>query len=59
MCSSDLAICPGLYEAEVRYLMQEEWALCADDILRRRSKLALHLPPDATTLLDEWIARQT
>jgi glycerol-3-phosphate dehydrogenase len=51
-------IVPGLYEAEARYLMQEEWALNADDILRRRSKLALHVPPDAATLLNEWIARQ-
>lgn len=32
-----------LTEAEVRYLMQEEWAETADDILWRRTKLGLHL----------------
>jgi glycerol-3-phosphate dehydrogenase len=49
-------IVPGLFEAEVRYLLTQEWALNADDILRRRSKLALHLPPDAAQTLDDWIA---
>lgn len=32
-----------LTEREVRYLMQHEWAQDADDILWRRSKMALHL----------------
>mgnify|MGYP000565320688 CR=1 FL=1 len=31
-----------LYEAEVEYLKQHEWALQSDDILWRRSKLGLH-----------------
>jgi len=33
----------GLYEAEVDYLTRNEWALTADDILWRRSKLGLHV----------------
>lgn len=33
----------GLYQREVEYLMREEWARTADDILRRRSKLYLQL----------------
>ena len=33
----------GLSEAEVRYLMDREWAQTADDVLWRRSKLGLHL----------------
>lgn len=33
----------GLYEAEVRYLIDHEFALTAEDILWRRSKLGLHL----------------
>ncbi|MGE0750453.1 MAG: glycerol-3-phosphate dehydrogenase [Variibacter sp.] len=33
----------GLTEAEVRYLMQHEWAETAEDVLWRRSKLGLHL----------------
>lgn len=32
----------GLTRAEVDYLVREEWALCADDILWRRTKLGLH-----------------
>jgi glycerol-3-phosphate dehydrogenase len=37
----------GLYEAEVDYLMRHEWAVTDEDILWRRSKLALHVS-DAT-----------
>ena len=33
----------GLFEPEVRYLMQHEWAVEADDILWRRTKLGLRL----------------
>jgi glycerol-3-phosphate dehydrogenase len=32
----------GLFEAEVRYLAQHEWATTPEDILWRRSKLGLH-----------------
>jgi glycerol-3-phosphate dehydrogenase len=48
-------IAPGLYAREVQYLMQHEWASCAEDILWRRSKLGLHLPPDTEQKLDTWI----
>ncbi len=33
----------GLTSAELRYLVREEWARSADDVLWRRSKLGLHL----------------
>jgi glycerol-3-phosphate dehydrogenase len=33
----------GLYEAELRYLMEREWAVTAEDVLWRRSKLGLRL----------------
>ena len=33
----------GLTEAEVRYLISQEWAREADDVLWRRSKLGLRL----------------
>ena len=33
----------GLFEAEVDYLIRNEWALSADDVLWRRSKLGLHV----------------
>jgi len=48
-------ILPGLYEAEVEYLMGQEWARCADDILWRRSKLGLHLAPGSAAVLDQWM----
>lgn len=48
-------VLPGLYAAEIDYLMQSEWAVTAADILWRRSKLGLHLPADAETMLDNWI----
>jgi glycerol-3-phosphate dehydrogenase len=49
-------ILPGLYCAEVDYLRQQEFARTADDILWRRSKLRLHLPPDSTAVLERWLA---
>jgi glycerol-3-phosphate dehydrogenase len=51
-------VLPGLFEAELRYLVEREWATTAEDILWRRSKLGLHLPPDAARLLDAWLAAQ-
>lgn len=52
------AVAPGLYEAELRYLMREEWAACAADVLWRRTKLGLHLRPGVAANIDEWMARQ-
>ena len=52
-------VLPGLFEAELRYLVEQEWATTAEDILWRRSKLGLHLPPDAARLLDGWLAAQS
>jgi glycerol-3-phosphate dehydrogenase len=40
-----LAFGPQLTGAEVRYLMRNEWARFPDDILWRRSKLGLTMPP--------------
>jgi glycerol-3-phosphate dehydrogenase len=37
----------GMTDTEIDYLVREEWAMSADDILWRRSKLGLHLPPEA------------
>ena len=47
-----------LYEAEVRYLIEEEFARTAEDILWRRSKLGLHLPADAIARLEERFERR-
>ena len=48
-------VLPGLFEAELDYLRRHEWAMTADDILWRRSKLGLHLPAGAAGLLDAWL----
>jgi glycerol-3-phosphate dehydrogenase len=48
-------ILPGLYQCEVDYLRRQEWAVRADDILWRRTKLGLHLPPGSERRLDEWL----
>ena len=37
-------VLPDLHEREIDYLRREEWAVTAEDILYRRSKLALHVP---------------
>ena len=44
-----------LYEAEVRYLMDAEWARTAEDVLWRRSKLGLRLTKDEAAALDTWM----
>ena len=35
----------GLFQAEIEYLIDQEFALTAEDILWRRSKRGLHLSP--------------
>ena len=49
----------GLYEAEVRYLSDHEWAVSAEDILWRRSKLGLHVDAATVARLEAWLAEQT
>jgi glycerol-3-phosphate dehydrogenase len=49
-------VVPGLYAAEIDYLVQHEWARGSADILWRRTKLGLHLAPGSAAVLDEWIA---
>jgi glycerol-3-phosphate dehydrogenase len=44
-----------LYEAEVRYLVQNEWAVTAEDVLWRRTKRGLHLSHEQTATLDEFM----
>ncbi len=45
-----------LTEREVRYLMASEWALTAEDIVWRRSKLGLRMSPAEIAALDDWIS---
>jgi glycerol-3-phosphate dehydrogenase len=46
----------SLTEAEVRYLMSSEWALTAEDIAWRRTKLGLRLTPVEIAAIDDWIS---
>ena len=46
-----------LTEAEVRWLMEREWARTAEDVAWRRSKLGLRLTPEQMATLDAWMAR--
>ena len=47
----------GLSEAEVDYLVREEWAQTPDDILWRRSKLGLHAPAETAARLAARLER--
>ncbi len=46
----------GLYETELRYLMEHEWAVTADDVLWRRSKLGLALDAAAAAAIDAYMS---
>jgi glycerol-3-phosphate dehydrogenase len=54
-CRADLGRVFGadLTEAELRYLVNAEWARTADDVVWRRSKLGLRLSPDQIAAIDE------
>ena len=47
-----------LYEAEVRYLMQHEWASTAEDVLWRRTKRGLRLTGEQAEALDRFMAAE-
>ncbi|MDN3919503.1 glycerol-3-phosphate dehydrogenase [Roseateles violae] len=51
-------LAPGLYEAELRYLMREELVREADDALWRRSKLGLHYDAAQRAAVARWIAAE-
>ncbi|WP_315838194.1 glycerol-3-phosphate dehydrogenase [Bradyrhizobium prioriisuperbiae] len=48
-----------LTESEVRYLMANEWARTAEDVVWRRSKLGLRLSVDEIAALEAWMATQS
>jgi glycerol-3-phosphate dehydrogenase len=47
-------VAPGLREAELEYLVRNEWAASADDVLWRRSKLGLHVGPEGRQRVAGW-----
>ena len=44
----------GVYEAELRYLRDVEWARSAEDVLWRRSKLGLHTGAGTQMAVADW-----
>lgn len=48
----------GLTEAEVRHLVENEWAMTAEDILWRRTKLGLHLSADQQAALERFFQKE-
>lgn len=46
----------SLYQIEVDYLIKEEWAIDADDILNRRTKLGLLIKPQEKQALSEYLS---
>ncbi|MES2090539.1 MAG: glycerol-3-phosphate dehydrogenase [Pseudomonadota bacterium] len=51
-------VAPDLYEVELFYLRRHEWALTADDILWRRSKLGLHYNAEQRQAVADWLLKQ-
>lgn len=48
----------GLSQAEIDYLIDQEWALTAEDVLWRRSKLGLRLSPAETARVTAYMTEQ-
>ncbi len=46
---------PDLYEAEVRYLVDHEWAVTADDVLWRRTKRGLVVSSEEAAVLEDYM----
>jgi glycerol-3-phosphate dehydrogenase len=47
-------VAPGLYEAELDYLHEHEWARSAEDVLWRRTKLGLHMSAADREKVARW-----
>jgi len=47
----------GLYEREVRWFIEHEWARTADDVLWRRTKCGLHMSAEQRRRFGEWMGR--
>ena len=47
-------VAPGLFEVELDYLHDQEWARSADDVLWRRTKLGLHYSAAQRAAVASW-----
>ncbi len=48
----------GLYECEVRYLIDHEWAQTAEDVVFRRTKLGIRMSKEQIAALQQWMDSQ-
>jgi glycerol-3-phosphate dehydrogenase len=48
-----------LYQVEIDYLIEHEWARTGDDVLLRRSKMILHLSHEEAERVREYVASKT
>ena len=57
-CLDDLGFDFGnsLYQAEVDYLIDHEWAHHSEDVLWRRTKMGLRLDTSQATYLEDYIS---
>ncbi|CAN7478171.1 glycerol-3-phosphate dehydrogenase [Variovorax paradoxus] len=53
------AVAPGLHERELRFLQENEWAVSADDVLWRRSKLGLRYTAEERRQVAAWLQAHT
>ena len=53
------AVAPGLHERELRFLQENEWAVSADDVLWRRSKLGLRYTAEERRQVAAWLQART
>ncbi|MEY4922040.1 MAG: aerobic glycerol-3-phosphate dehydrogenase [Pseudomonadota bacterium] len=47
----------GLYEAELRYLVEKEWVIELDDAIWRRTKLGMTLNDEQKQRVTQWLAK--
>ena len=47
----------GIYEAELSYLVEQEWLVEAEDLLWRRSKLGLHVSAETAAQIKTWLGQ--
>ncbi len=46
----------GVSSQELEYLVREEWATCAEDVLNRRTHTGIGLPADQRERLESWFS---
>jgi glycerol-3-phosphate dehydrogenase len=46
----------GVYDSEINYLIENEWALSIEDILLRRTKLGLHLKEETIQNIESYLS---